>query len=180
MVGSPHAFHFDICAGLRRDRDGGMPGNADTDRRGPAVCPGPQRRRTIRAGVKLAMEKVATAERDEFAAHHRTAWGSQIRIADIELVGTRRKSADEIRVLLHVSWYRPEENELKQTTIEQIWSNTNGWLLSQEKLADGDIGLLGEPVDRAPRPRRRAHLLASRRCVSEEPPPSEPHLRAFR
>jgi hypothetical protein len=100
--------------------------------------------------MELAMEKVATAERDEFAAHHR-AWGSQIRIADIELVGTRRKSADEIRVLLHVSWYRPEENELKQTTIEQIWSNTNGWLLSQEKLADGDIGLLGEPVDRAPR-----------------------------
>jgi hypothetical protein len=100
--------------------------------------------------MELAMEKVAPAERDEFAAHHR-AWGSQIRIADVELAGTRKKSLDEIRVLLHVSWYRPEENELRQTTIEQIWRNGSGWQLAQERRSDGDAGLLGEPDDRAPR-----------------------------
>lgn len=100
--------------------------------------------------MELAIEKVAPAEREEFAARHR-AWGTQIRIADIELIGTRKKSADEIRVLIHVSWYRPEENELRQTTIEQIWSNVSGWQLAQEKRSDGDAGLLGESDDRAPR-----------------------------
>ena len=99
--------------------------------------------------MELAIEKVAVAERDEFAAHHR-AWGSQIRIADIELVSTKKQSARDIRVLLHVSWYRPEENELKQTTIEQIWSNISGWQLSQEKRANGDLGLLGEQDNRVP------------------------------
>jgi hypothetical protein len=100
--------------------------------------------------MELAIEKVAPSERDEFVVHHR-GWGSTIRIADIELVGTRRKSSDAIQVLIHVSWYRPNENELEQTTIEQTWKNVSGWLLADEKRSDGDPGLLGESVVVAPR-----------------------------
>jgi hypothetical protein len=100
--------------------------------------------------MELAIEKVAPSERDEFLVHHR-AWGAAVRIADVEIVGTHRKSSDAIEVLVHVSWYRPEENELKQTTIVQTWNNVSGWLLAQEKRAEGDSGLLGEADIGVPR-----------------------------
>jgi hypothetical protein len=99
--------------------------------------------------MELAMERVAPRARDEFAARHK-AWGSQIRIADVELSGTHKLNDREIEVLVHVTWYRQDESDLRQTTIRQHWRNINGWQLAQEERADGDTGVLGERTDRIP------------------------------
>ena len=75
---------------------------------------------------------------------------SQIRIADVELNGTHRLNHREIDVLVHVTWYRQDESDLRQTTIRQHWRNTDGWQLAQEERADGDTGILGERTDTIP------------------------------
>jgi hypothetical protein len=94
---------------------------------------------------ELMMEHVAAAARDEFAAHHR-AWGTAVRLADLELAGIRPRGDHELGVIVRVAWYRPEEQELRTTTLEQSWRDTNGWQLVAEKRIEGDVGLLGEHV----------------------------------
>jgi hypothetical protein len=104
---------------------------------------------------ELAAEKVAASARQDFVAHHR-AWGSKVRIAEVELQGLHPKGSHDAEVLVHVEWYRPEEQELRTTTLKQSWHDANGWELVAEQRVDGDIGLLGEPV------------------VFEEPPEAKP------
>jgi len=107
--------------------------------------------------TQIAMDKVAPPARDSFTAHHR-GWGTSIRVADVELAGMRAHSEHEVEILVRVAWYRPEEQELHQTTLKQGWSDKNGWQLVDESRVDGDIGLIGEtvvfegppPSDRAP------------------------------
>jgi hypothetical protein len=93
----------------------------------------------------LMMERVAPAVRDDFVAHHR-AWGTGVRVADVELAGLRAHGEHELEVLVRVAWYRPEEQELRVTTVEQRWRDSNGWQLALEKRVEGDVGLLGETV----------------------------------
>jgi hypothetical protein len=94
---------------------------------------------------ELMMERVAQSARDEFASHHR-AWGTGVRVADMELAGIRAHGDNELYVVVRVAWYRPEEQELRTTTLEQLWRESDGWKLAEEKRVDGDIGLLGETV----------------------------------
>ncbi len=94
---------------------------------------------------ELMMEHVASAARDEFAEHHR-AWGTGVRLADMELAGIRPEGDHALRVVVRVAWYRPEEQELRTTTLEQTWHDKDGWQLVAEKRLDGDVGLLGEHV----------------------------------
>jgi hypothetical protein len=94
---------------------------------------------------ELMMEHVAPAARDAFAAQHR-AWGSNVRVADMELEGLRPRGDHELEVIVRVAWYRPEQQELLTTTLQQSWRDTEGWRLTEEKRLDGDIGLLGERV----------------------------------
>ncbi len=94
---------------------------------------------------ELMMEHIAPAARDDFTAHHR-AWGTGVRLADLELAGIRPRGDHELHVIVRIAWYRPEEQELRTTTLEQEWSDKNGWQLVAEKRLDGDIGLLGEQV----------------------------------
>jgi hypothetical protein len=94
----------------------------------------------------LAMVRVDPDLRDEYAAHHK-AWGSAIRVADIEMAGMKPKNDDDVDVFIHVAWYRMNEQELKQTTLKQHWhSKSDSWILTSEARLDGDVGLLGEPV----------------------------------
>jgi hypothetical protein len=94
---------------------------------------------------ELLLEHVAPAARDGFAAHHR-AWGTGVRLADVELAGTRPHGEHELDVIVRVAWYRPDEQELRVTTVEQRWQELDGWKLAEEKRLEGDMGLLGEPI----------------------------------
>jgi hypothetical protein len=94
----------------------------------------------------LVMDKVAPAERDEYALHHR-AWGTDVRVADVELAGMKAQSEHEVDVIVRIAWYRPQEQELKQTTLKQRWHDkADDWQLVGEQRLDGDVGLLGESV----------------------------------
>ena len=96
--------------------------------------------------MELVMERVAPAERDTYVASHR-GWGNVIRIADAELDGMRLVSKEEAMVIVKVAWYEPTAQELRVTTLRQTWKETKGdWLLFAEARADGDVGLLGEPM----------------------------------
>jgi hypothetical protein len=94
---------------------------------------------------ELMMEHIAPSARDDFATRHRE-WGTGVRLADLELAGIRPRGDHELHVIVRVAWYRPEEQELRTTTLEQRWSDKNGWQLVEEKRLDGDVGLLGEHV----------------------------------
>jgi hypothetical protein len=95
---------------------------------------------------ELVLDQIAPAEREEYAVHHR-AWGVAIRLADVEVAGMKSRSDKDVDVIVHVSWYRPEQQELRSTTLQQQWhSKVEGWQLVGEKRVDGDIGLLGEVV----------------------------------
>ncbi len=95
--------------------------------------------------TEIAMDRVALDARDEFSAHHQ-GWGTTVRVADVELAGMQMHTEHDVDVLVHVSWYRPEEQELRNTTLKQAWRDQKGWQLVAEKRVDGDVGLLGEPV----------------------------------
>jgi hypothetical protein len=94
---------------------------------------------------ELVMDHVAPATRETFAAQHR-AWGSSVRIADVELAGLQSHGEHELDVFVRVAWYRSEEQELRATTLQQSWRDDDGWKLTSERRLEGDAGLLGEPV----------------------------------
>jgi hypothetical protein len=100
---------------------------------------------------EYVLDQVAPESRDEYAQHHR-AWGSSIRVADSELGTFHPKGDKEVDLLVHVSWYRPEQQELRTTTIKQTWrtKGVDKWQLVAESRVDGDYGLLGEAVIFAP------------------------------
>src|SRR5277367_1906756 len=50
--------------------------------------------------------RVSSAARTDFAAHHR-AWGSDVRIADVEVTGLHPKGERSALVSVRVAWYRP-------------------------------------------------------------------------
>jgi hypothetical protein len=96
--------------------------------------------------AELAMARVAPAERDEYALHHR-AWGGAIHVADVEMAGMKPHGDADIDVFVKVEWYRVEEQELRTTTLKQGWhGKTDGWVLVSEQRLDGDLGLLGDSI----------------------------------
>jgi hypothetical protein len=96
--------------------------------------------------LELAMEHVSPALRDEFAAHHR-AWGSHVRVADVEIAGVHPRGDHAVDVAVRVAWYLVDQDDLRLTTLEQGWSDQKGgWQLVAERRAEGDVGLLGEPI----------------------------------
>jgi hypothetical protein len=119
---------------------------------------------------QLMMEHVAKAARDAFASHHR-GWGSSVRVADMELAGLRPRGEHELDVIVRVAWYRPEEQELRTTTLQQSWCDLEGWQLTEEKRLEGDVGLLGESVVFAApsEPRSRAQFPTVRLGAGDAP-----------
>jgi hypothetical protein len=100
--------------------------------------------------MELATEKVAPEARELFAKH-RAGWGSRVRIADLESAGMRMTNAEksEAEVSVRVAWYRPDEGELRVTTLRQKWKDVRGdWRLVGEDRSDGEVGLIGEVVQR--------------------------------
>jgi hypothetical protein len=100
--------------------------------------------------MELATEKLAPSSREELLKH-RIGWGTRIRIADVETAGIRMlgKEGTEAEVAVKVSWFRPDEGELRTTVLKQKWRDYQGdWRLFTEERADGDIGLVGEAITR--------------------------------
>jgi hypothetical protein len=97
--------------------------------------------------AEMVLERIAPAEREQYALQHR-AWGNDIHLADVEIAGLKAKDDHEVKVFVHVSWYRAEQQELRATTLEQTWRDklTPDWELVAEKRIDGDVGLLGESI----------------------------------
>lgn len=94
----------------------------------------------------IVLDQVSPAEREEFAMHHK-AWGLSVRVADVEIAGMKAHGDKDVDIVVHVSWYRPEQQELRSTTLKQSWhAKVDAWQLVGEKRVDGDIGLLGEAV----------------------------------
>ncbi len=101
--------------------------------------------------MEMAVERVAQKNREQWLRNHR-GWGGKIRVVDVETAGTRMATTKdkeaEAEVTVRVSWFRMEEQDLRQTTLRQKWKDINGdWQLVDEAKVEGDPGLLGEPPD---------------------------------
>jgi hypothetical protein len=94
---------------------------------------------------ELLMPHVAPDSRESYAAHHR-AWGSGVRVADVEFSGLKPRGDHDVDVFVRVAWYRLEQEELLSTVVKQAWHDTGGWQLVSEERSDGDMGLLGETI----------------------------------
>ena len=95
---------------------------------------------------EIVLDQISPDAREEFATHHR-AWGVAIHVADLEMAGVKLRGDKDVDVMVHVSWYRPEQQELRSTMLKQTWHNkADSWKLIAEKRTDGDIGLLGEAI----------------------------------
>jgi hypothetical protein len=102
--------------------------------------------------MEMAAEHVAPAQREAFFAR-RKAWGGSVRVADYELAGLRMRGKTDAESFVRVAWYRVDQGDLRTTTLKQSWHDFKGaWQLVAEDRADGDIGLLGEPMPAAPAP----------------------------
>lgn len=100
--------------------------------------------------MELAAERVSPKAKDTFFERHR-GWGGKVRVADYELQGLRMKAEDEAEVMVRVAWFRIDEGDLRTTTLKQKWHDFKGdWKLVEESRVDGDVGLLGEPVEPPP------------------------------
>ena len=95
---------------------------------------------------ELSLDRVAPESREQYRSQHR-AWGTSVRVVDVELVGVKAQGDRDARAFVRVAWYRPEDEELRSTTVEQSWSDKpGGWQLVLEHRVEGEMGLLGEPV----------------------------------
>jgi hypothetical protein len=95
---------------------------------------------------ELVMGRIAPEERDEYALHHR-AWGTGVKVADLEITTVKARGDADFDVFVRIAWYRQEEQELRTTTLKQSWhSKSEAWMLTSEQRVDGDLGLLGESV----------------------------------
>lgn len=93
--------------------------------------------------LELASERVAPEAREAFAERHKH-WGGNVRIADLELVGFRLGKKDAVTTVRY-AWYRPNEQDLRSTSVRQTFRDHKGvWLLVTEEHAEGDLGLFGE------------------------------------
>jgi hypothetical protein len=95
---------------------------------------------------ELSLDRVAPEGREQYRSQHR-AWGTSVRVVDVELVGVKAQGERDMTAFVRVAWYRPEDEELRTTTVEQSWTDKPaGWLLVQEHRVEGEMGLLGEQV----------------------------------
>jgi hypothetical protein len=102
--------------------------------------------------TQLVIDRVAAKARKDFTRTHR-AWGGEVRVTDAEVAGFHMTSDTEAEVNVRVAWFRLNEGELRSTTLRQKFQDNKGsWLLVSEERVEGDVGLLGEHIERAAGP----------------------------
>ena len=102
--------------------------------------------------MDMAASYAAPAARQSFI-ERRVAWGSEVRVMDVELARLDLDK-DDRRALVEivVSWMRIDESRLRATRVAQVWREEDGnWQLTREKRVAGDVGLFGEHVEVARR-----------------------------
>ena len=96
--------------------------------------------------MQVALMRVDDPAREGYVRKH-AGWGSQVQLADYEVLGLDVGDKDVATSFVRISWYRAD-GELHATTLRQGWKKVKGdWKLVTEERADGDIGLLGERVE---------------------------------
>ena len=96
--------------------------------------------------MDVALERVGKNGREDFVRHH-LGWGKAVRIVDYEFQGLALRDKEHADVFLTVGWQRPEEGEVRGTSVTQHWKDHRGnWLLESEERTSGDVGLLGETI----------------------------------
>ena len=92
--------------------------------------------------MDIAFERVSNKGREDFAKRH-AAWGSRVRILDYDFQGLALKDQETAEVMVTIGWQRPDESDIRSTTIVQHWKDHRGsWLLESEERGSGDVGLL--------------------------------------
>lgn len=106
-----------------------------------------------------AAAHTAEGERSAFL-ERRAAWGKSLRIVDTELAGFEMSKHDNAKVYVDIVWLRADEVSVRSTRIAQYWRDyrVGGWQLIREKRVDGDLGLFGERVERAPGRAKDVHF----------------------
>jgi hypothetical protein len=102
--------------------------------------------------LDVAVARADRAERAEFMKRH-AAWGSTLRIVDVEMASLTLPQSDRAVVLVDYAWIRNNEGTMRATRVEQHWKDDAGWHLVREKRLAGDSGLFGEALPEAPPPR---------------------------
>ncbi len=95
--------------------------------------------------MDVALSYIGEKARKHFVSTH-ASWGRGIRISDLEFAGVDMPSKEEATVLVHVSWQRIDESELRTTSIIQKWKDVEdkGWLIVEEKRVSGEAGLVDD------------------------------------
>ena len=103
--------------------------------------------------MEMAAEHVHSKAREAFF-DKRKGWGGKVRVVDYEVAGMKmNKDESEADVFVKVAWFRVDEGDLRNTTLKQKWHDYHtDWKLTDESRADGDVGLLGENVERVAAP----------------------------
>ncbi len=92
----------------------------------------------------VALEHISKKGRDQFMQHH-VAWSSSIRIVDCEVQGMALRDKENAEVYIAVAWQRPDESQVRGTSVTQRWKDHRGtWLLESEERVAGDYGVFGE------------------------------------
>jgi hypothetical protein len=95
--------------------------------------------------MDVALERVGAQARPEFVTRH-AAWGTRLKVVDVEFGGFDMKKGDEAEVYLEVLWLLPDDTTVRSTRLAQRWVDQRGhWELVGEERKEGDSGLLGEP-----------------------------------
>jgi hypothetical protein len=137
----------------------------------PAAClaPAPAAERATDAARELnvaarfgrmdvALSRTSAGARANFL-RHRSDWGREIRIVDVELAGLSMPDSERALVEVDYAWTRMGEGVLRTTRVAQHWRDSEGsWRLEREQRTAGDLGLFGEPVTLQRPPARDVHF----------------------
>lgn len=94
--------------------------------------------------MDIALEHVGPKARDVWGKAH-AGWGRTVRIVDLEMAGMNLLKSSEAEVMVNVTWQRPDQATVANTSVLQHWKDESGsWLLMSEEEKGGDPGLLAE------------------------------------
>jgi len=118
--------------------------------------------------MDAALELTSTGMRKAFL-EHRSKWGKELRIVDVELSGFTMPDGDRAEVEVEYSWSRVDETRLRSTRIAQEFRDPGGgFQLVRERRISGDMGLFGEFVE-APSTGPRHDVQFATKVIREHP-----------
>ena len=89
--------------------------------------------------IATASQMVEPSYREQFNDHHRH-WGSQVQVADAEVMHVELQAGDEVALaVIAYQWYDVRAMTLNESVVRQRWSRvTGGYTLISESVIQGD------------------------------------------